>query len=51
MLKEKIEEDFQKALKEKNEEEVSVLRVLKAEIVNKEKEKRQQKSKVLAWFV
>ncbi len=45
MLKEKIEEDFQKALKEKNEEEVSVLRVLKAEIVNKEKEKRQQKSK------
>jgi len=45
MLKEKIEEDFQKALKEKNEEEVSVLRVLRAEMVNKEKEKRYQKSK------
>jgi len=45
MLKEKIEEDFQKALKEKNEEEVSVLRVLRAEMVNKEKEKRHQKSK------
>lgn len=45
MLKEKIEEDFQKALKEKNEKEVSVLRVLRAEMVNKEKEKRYQKSK------
>ena len=45
MLKEKIEEDFQKALKEKNEEEVSILRVLRAEIINREKEKRYRKSK------
>lgn len=39
-LREKIHQDFQKALKEKKEEEVSVLRMLKAAIFNKEKEKR-----------
>ena len=40
MLKEKIEIDFKKALKEKKGTEVSVLRMLKAEIFNREKEKR-----------
>jgi hypothetical protein len=40
MLKEKIEKDFQKALKEKKATEVSTLRMLKAAILNKEKEKR-----------
>ncbi len=39
-LKEKIQEDFKKALKERKEIEVSVLRMLKAAILNKEKEKR-----------
>lgn len=39
-LKEKIEEDFKKALKERNEIEISTLRLLKAAIFNKEKEKR-----------
>jgi len=39
-LKEKIEEDFKKALKERNEIEISTLRLLKNEIFNKEKEKR-----------
>ena len=40
MLKEKIETDFKKALKEKKGIEVSTLRMLKAEIFNREKEKR-----------
>ncbi len=39
-LMEKINQDFQQALKEKKEEEVSVLRLLKAVIFNREKEKR-----------
>lgn len=39
-LREKIQKDFQQALKEKKEKEVSVLRMLKAAIFNKEKEKR-----------
>ncbi len=39
-LKEKIEKDFKKALKEKNEIEISTLRLLKNEIFNREKEKR-----------
>lgn len=38
-LKKRIEEDFKKAIKEKNALEVSVLRLLKAAILNKEKEK------------
>jgi len=45
MLKEKIEEDFKNALKEKKEIEVSALRMLKAAIFNKEKEKRYKLSK------
>lgn len=45
MLKEKIEIDFKKALKGKKGTEVSVLRMLKAEIFNKEKEKRYSKVK------
>jgi len=45
MLKEKIEADFKKFYKEKKEIEVSVLRLLRADIVNKEKEKRYQLSK------
>jgi len=44
-LKEKIEEDFKKALKEKRKVEVSTLRMLKAAIFNKEKEKRYKISK------
>ncbi|XOB40101.1 MAG: GatB/YqeY domain-containing protein [Candidatus Nealsonbacteria bacterium] len=40
MLKKKIETDFKQALKEKKQIEVSVLRMLKADILNKEKEKR-----------
>lgn len=39
-LKEKIEEDFQKALKERDEIEISTLKLLKAAIFDKEKEKR-----------
>lgn len=39
-LKEKIQEDLEVALKKKREIEVSVLRMLKASIFNKEKEKR-----------
>jgi len=39
-LKEKIQEDLKISLKEKRELEVSVLRMLKAAIFNKEKEKR-----------
>jgi len=45
MLKEKIETDFKRFYKEKKEIEVSVLRLLKADILNKEKEKRYQLSK------
>ncbi len=44
-IKEKIEEDFKKALKEKKEIEVSTLRMLQAAIFNKEKEKRYRLSK------
>jgi len=39
-LREKIDEDLKNSLKEKKEIEVSVLRMLKAAILNKEKEKR-----------
>jgi len=39
-LKEKIQEDFKKALKEKKEIKLSTLRMLSAAIFNKEKEKR-----------
>lgn len=45
MLKEKIETDFKEFYKEKKEVEVSVLRLLRADILNKEKEKRYQLSK------
>jgi len=45
MLKSKIEEDFKSALKEKKEIEVSTLRMLKAAVFNKEKEKRYKLSK------
>jgi len=38
-IKEKIEKDFQKALKERKVIEISTLRMLKAAIFNKEKEK------------
>lgn len=40
MQKEKIEKDFEKALKGKRRLEVSTLRMLKAAVFNKEKEKR-----------
>ena len=45
MLKEKIQEDFKKALKEKRELEISTLRMLNAAILNREKEKRYKLSK------
>ncbi|MCP6718501.1 MAG: GatB/YqeY domain-containing protein [Patescibacteria group bacterium] len=45
ILKSKIENDFKSALKQKKELEVSVLRMLKADIFNKEKEKRYNISK------
>lgn len=45
MLKDKIETDFKKALKERKKTEISVLRMLKAEIFNEEKEKRYSLSK------
>ncbi len=45
MLKEQIREDLNSALKEKKELEVSVLRMLNAAIVNREKEKRYKTSK------
>lgn len=45
VLKKKIEEDFKRALKEKREIEVSTLKLLKAAIFNKEKEKRYKLSK------
>lgn len=45
MLKEKIESDFKKALKEGKKAELSALRMLKSEIINKQKEKRYKTSK------
>ena len=39
-VREKIQEDFQVALKEKKEREVSILRMLMVALLNKEKEKR-----------
>jgi len=45
MLKEKIQEDLNSALKEKKELEVSVLRLLLSAIFNKEKKKRYKLSK------
>lgn len=45
-LKEKIENDFKEALKEKNEIAISTLKLLKNEIFNKEKEKRYKIAKV-----
>ena len=45
MLKEKIEANFKQALKEKKEAELSVLKMLKADIINREKEKRYDLSK------
>jgi uncharacterized protein YqeY len=44
-LKEKIEEDLKRAMKEKKEIEISTLRLLKAAIFDKEKEKRYKISK------
>jgi len=44
-LKSKIENDLKSALKQKKETELSVLRMVKADIINKEKEKRYQISK------
>jgi len=44
MLKEKIEKDFKEALLKRNEREISTLRMLKAAIVEQEKEKRYKKS-------
>ncbi|MBZ9569337.1 GatB/YqeY domain-containing protein [Patescibacteria group bacterium] len=44
-LKEKIQEDFKKILKEKKEIEISTLRMLNAAILNREKEKRYKLSK------
>ncbi len=45
-LKQKIQQDLTTALKEKKELELSVLRMLNAAIINKEKEKRYKISKV-----
>ncbi len=45
MLKEKINEDFKSAFKEKREVELSVLKNLKAALLNKEKENQFQASK------
>ena len=44
-LRQKIQEDLKTALKEKKELELSVLRLLNAAIINKEKEKRYKKSR------
>jgi uncharacterized protein YqeY len=44
MLKEKIEKDFKEALLKREEREISTLRMLKAEILKQEKEKRYKKS-------
>jgi uncharacterized protein YqeY len=43
MLKEKIEKDFKEALLKRNEREISTLRMLKAAILEQEKEKRYKK--------
>jgi uncharacterized protein YqeY len=43
MLKEKIEKDFKEALLKRDEREISTLRMLKAEILKQEKEKRYKK--------
>lgn len=45
MLKDKINEDFKTAFKAKNEAVVSVLKMLKASLLNKEKEKEYQANK------
>jgi uncharacterized protein YqeY len=45
MLKDKINEDFKNAFKEKREGELSVLKMLKAAILNKEKDKEFQANK------
>lgn len=45
MLKEKINEDFKTAFKEKKESEISVLKMLKAALSNKEKDKEYQAKK------
>lgn len=45
MLKDKINEDFKSAFKEKRESETSVLKMLKAAILNKEKDKEYQTNK------
>jgi len=45
MIKEKINEDFKSAYKEKKEAELSVLKTLKAALFNKEKDKQYQASK------
>jgi len=45
MLKEKIENDFTKALKNQDQSAIRALRMLRAEIFNKEKEKRYKLSK------
>jgi len=45
MLKERIERDLKESLKERREIELSVLRMLKSGLVNKEKEKRYNISK------
>lgn len=45
MLKEKIEQDLKNALKKGSRSELSVLRMLKADILNREKEKRYALSK------
>lgn len=46
MLKEKINEDFKAAFKEKKETQLSVLKMLKAAILNKEKDKEYQINKL-----
>lgn len=45
MLKEKIEQDFKAAFKEKRGAELSTLKMLKAALLNKEKDKQFQESK------
>lgn len=45
MLKEKIEQDFKSAFKERRESELSTLKMLKAALLNKQKEKQYQENK------
>lgn len=45
MLKEKIQKDFKRALKEERKIEISTLRMLNAAVINREKEKRYKLSK------